>query len=82
MLPHMQGHHAHISGTCMQASRLPYVYMECQKLLMDMSFVPVNQYLSKLNASHFGTLNARIANQNMPKKNSQCHAQQEQGQLQ
>ena len=32
---------------------------------MDMPFVPDEQYLSKLTASHFGTLNTKIANQNV-----------------
>ena len=53
---------------CMQASWPPYVYAACQKLLMDMPFVQAEQYLSKLTVSHFGTLNMRIANQNMLKR--------------
>ena len=32
---------------------------------MDMPFMPAKQYLSKLTASHFGTLNTRFANQNV-----------------
>ena len=32
---------------------------------MDVPFVQAKQYLSKLTASHFGTLNTRFANQNM-----------------
>ena len=52
----------------MQASQPPYVYVTCQKLPMDMPFTPAEQYLSKLTASHFGTLNTRIANQNMLKR--------------
>ena len=55
-------------STCTQASQLPYVYMACQKLLMDMPFAPAEQYLSKLTASHFGTLNTRTANQNVLKR--------------
>ena len=51
-----------------QASQLLYVYMVRQKLLMDMLFVPAELYLSKLTASHFGTLNTRIANQNVLKR--------------
>ena len=35
---------------------------------MDMPFVPAKQYLSKLTASHFGTLNTKIANQNVLKR--------------
>ena len=36
-----------------------------QELLMDVLFAQAEQYLSKLTASHFGTLNRRFANQNM-----------------
>ena len=53
---------------CMQASRLHYVYMACQKLLMDMPFVQGKQYLSKITTSHFSTLNMKIENQNMLKR--------------
>ena len=35
---------------------------------MDMPFMQAEQYLSKLTASHFGTLNMRFANQNMLKR--------------
>ena len=34
---------------------------------MDMPFAQAKQYLSKLTASHFGTLNKKIANQNVLK---------------
>ena len=57
-----------LHGTCTQASWLPYVNMACQKLLMDMPFVPAKQYLSKITASHFSTLNTKIANQNVLKR--------------
>ena len=46
----------------------PYVYVVHQKLLMDMPFAPAERYLSKLAASHFSTLNTRIANQNILKR--------------
>ena len=52
-------------GTCMQASRPPYLYVVCQELLMDVPITQAEQYLSKLTASHFGTLNMKFANQNM-----------------
>ena len=55
-------------STCTQASQPPYIYMACQKLLMGMLFMPAKLYLSKLTASHFGTLNMKIANQNMLKR--------------
>ena len=47
-----------------QASH-PYVNVVCQELLMDMPFTPAE--LTKLTASHFNTLNMKIANQNMLK---------------
>ena len=53
--------HAHRQAGC------PYVNMACQKLLMHTPFVPAKLYLSKLTASHFSTLNMKIANQNMLK---------------
>ena len=52
----------------MQANRLPYIYVTHQKLLMDVPFVQAEQYLSKLIASHFSTLNMDFANQNMLKR--------------
>ena len=35
---------------------------------MDMPFVQAEQYLSKITASHFSTLNMKIANQNALKR--------------
>ena len=35
---------------------------------MDMLFTQAEQYLSKITASHFSTLNTKIANQNMLKR--------------
>ena len=35
---------------------------------MDVPFAQAEQYLSKLTASHFSTLNMKIANQNMLKR--------------
>ena len=52
----------------MQASRLPYVYVAYQKLLMDMPFTPAKLNLSKLAASHFTALNTKFANQNVLKR--------------
>ena len=54
-------------GVSMQASQLPYVYVACQELLMDMPFAQAEQYLSKLTASHLSTINMKIANQNVLK---------------
>ena len=44
-----------------------YVNMVHQKLLMDKPFTPAKLYLTKLAASHFITLNTKIANQNVLK---------------
>ena len=56
----------HAVHTCRQASCLNENVV-CQKLLMDMLFAPVELYLIKITASHFSTLNTRIANQNVLK---------------
>ena len=55
-------------GMHTQASRPPYVYVAHQELLMDMLFVQVEQYLSKITTSHVSTLNTKIANWNMLKR--------------
>ena len=57
-----------LHGACTKASQLPYVYVACQELLMDVLFTQTEQYLSKLTASHFGTLNMKFANQNVLKR--------------
>ena len=46
----------------------PYVNVAHLKLLMDMLFAPAKLYLRKLTASHFSTLNMKIANQNVLKR--------------
>ena len=51
-----------------QASRPPYIYVACQELLMDVSFAQAEQYLWKVTASHFSTLNVDFANQNVLKR--------------
>ena len=58
----------HAFTAYVQASQLPYVYVVCQELLMDGPFAQAEQYLSKLTASHFSTLNTKIANQNVLKR--------------
>ena len=40
-------------------------YTSGQEILMDMPSVQAEQHLSKLTASHFHTLNTKIANQNV-----------------
>ena len=56
----------HAAHACRQAG-YPYENMVHHKLLMDMPFMPAELYLIKLTASHFSTLNMRIANQNVLK---------------
>ena len=56
-----------LHGMRTQASWPPYVYVACQKLLMDVLFMQAQQYLSKITASHFSTLNMKFANQNVLK---------------
>ena len=70
-MPHVTAHAVtscmhHAAYECRQAGQ-PYVNMACQELLMDMLFTPAKLYLIKLTASHFSTLNTKIANQNMLK---------------
>ena len=49
----------------MQASQPPYVYVARQELLMDVPFAQAEQYLWKLTAPHFSTLNVDFANHNV-----------------
>ena len=72
IMPHVTAHAvtscAHcVVHTCRQASH-PYINVACQKLLMDMPCAPAKRYLSKLTASHFSTLNMKIANRNVLKR--------------
>ena len=60
-----------VAHTCRQASH-PNVNVVCQKLLMDMSFMPAELYLTKLTASHF-------SKPECAENDSHCHAQREQG---
>ena len=57
----------HVVHAHRQASH-PYVNMVYQELLMDMPFMSTELYLRKFTASHFSTLNTKIANQNMLKR--------------
>ena len=56
-----------MAHACRQAS-CPYVNVMCQKLLMHTPFMPAELYLTKYTASHFSTLNMKIANQNVLKR--------------
>ena len=57
-----------LHGAHTQASWPPYVYVVHQELLMDVLFAQAEQYLSKITASHFSTLNTKFANQNVLKR--------------
>ena len=57
----------HTAHACRQAGH-PYVNVACQELLMDMPFASAKLYLRKLTASHFSTLNTKIATQNVLKR--------------
>ena len=71
IMPHVSAHAVmscvHCMA-CMQASWPPYVYVVCQKLPMDVPFMQAEHYLSKINTSHFSTLNMKFANQNVRKR--------------
>ena len=71
IMPHVT---AHVVTSCTHCAvhthrqpGRPYENVVHQKLLMDMPFMPAELYLIKLTASHFSTLNTRIANQNVLK---------------
>ena len=55
-------------GAHTQASWPPLCKCGARKLLMNMLFAPAELYLRKLAASHFSTLNMKIANQNVVKR--------------
>ena len=69
IMPHVTTHAVTSCMHCTVHARRqaghPYVYVAHQRLLMDRPFVPAELYLSKLTASHFVTLNMKIANQNV-----------------
>ena len=56
---------AHHAAHAHRQAGHPYVNVVCQKLLMDMPFMPAELYPRKLTTSHLSTLNMKIANQNM-----------------
>ena len=69
ILSHMCDDVMHASHSMhMQASLPPYIYMAHQELLMDVPFAQAKQYLSKITASHFSTLNTGFANWNVLKR--------------
>ena len=57
-----------LRSACTQASRLPKLYVARQDLLMDVPLAQAEQYLSKITASHFSTLNTKITNKNVLKR--------------
>ena len=69
IMPHviacaMTSHAYHVVHACRQAS-CPYDFVACLKLIIDLLFMPAEQYLLELTASHFNTFNMQIANLNM-----------------
>ena len=57
-----------LHGMRTQASRPPELYVVRQEILMDVLFTQAELYLTKITASHFSTLNTKIANQNVLKR--------------
>ena len=47
----------------------PMIFLACQKFIICMTFVPAEQILLKITASHFNALNMQIANQNVLERN-------------
>ena len=71
VMPHVTSHAVmscmhHMAQTCKKPGH-SYVKVVHKKLLMDTLFVPAELYVTKSTASHFSTLNTKIANQNMLK---------------
>ena len=60
--------YAHRAACACRQAICHCINVACQKLLMDMPCVPAKQYLSKLTASCFSTLNMKIANWNILKR--------------
>ena len=58
---------SHCAAHARRQASCPYVNVANQKLLMDMPLTPAELYLTKLTASHFSTINTKIANQNILK---------------
>ena len=57
----------HVAHARRQASH-PYITVVRKILLMDILCAPAERYLSKITASHFSTLNTKIASRNMLKR--------------
>ena len=66
VLLHVQDIMHTLCSAHMQASR-PLLCKHGMLEIMDMPFAPAELYLIKLTASHFSTLNTKIANQNVLK---------------
>ena len=62
--PAMTSHTHHMVHALRRAGH-PYDFVVHQKLLIGLRFVPAEQHLLKLAASHFNTLNMHIASQNV-----------------
>ena len=72
VMPHTAAHAVtscvHHMAHAQRQADCPYVNVARQKLLMDMPFTLAKLYLRKLTASHFSTLNMKIANWNVLKR--------------
>ena len=65
VVPHVQSHHACITRRVHAGKPATLCICGMPGLLMDVPFMQAKQYLSKLTASHFSTLNTKFANQNV-----------------
>ena len=54
-----------LHGTCTQASLPPLCNHGAQEITYGHAFASAKQYVSRITASHFSTLNMKIANQNV-----------------
>ena len=68
-MPHVIAHamtsHMHCMAHAHRQASHPYDFMPCQKLIVCLPFMPAEQLLLKISASHFNALNMQIANQNV-----------------
>ena len=79
VMPHVTAHAVMSCVHCAACARrqvgCPYVYVAHQKLLMDMPFMPTEQYLSIINCLTFWHPKYKICKPERAGKDSHCHAQ-------
>ena len=82
VMPHVTANAVTPCAHCMAHARRQaschYVYVACQKLLMDILFVPAELYLSKLTVTYWHP-KYKNCKPERAEKDSHCHAQREQG---